>query len=107
MKGYCTLAIRTKVETINGDNVLTITLTGRFDVNSYKEFRLAYMEKSEPITQYVIDMSGVESMDISAMGMILMLRESVGDANAKIKNCLPEVERVLKAVDFHTYLCVE
>lgn len=64
----------------------TITLTGRFDFNTHRDFRAAY----EPLvgdasTQtVVVDFAGVDYLDSSALGMLLMLRDKLGGAGKDI-----------------------
>jgi len=96
------MAIRAEVSKTNGEYVLTISIAGRFDINSYKDFTQAYKERAGAISKYVIDMSDLEYMDSSALGMILMLRESAGGENAKIDivNCIPGIMKILKTANF-------
>ena len=77
-------------------------MTGRFDINSYKEFTQAYQGRPEPVSKYVLDMSKLEYMDSSALGMILMLRESAGGENAKINviHSTPGIRKILKTANF-------
>jgi anti-anti-sigma factor len=63
-----------------------IKLNGRFDFNTHREFRGAY----EPLISdsetrvVVVDFSGVEYLDSSALGMLLMLRDKLGGANKEV-----------------------
>jgi anti-anti-sigma factor len=63
-----------------------IKLNGRFDFNTHREFRGAY----EPLindadTQaVVVDFSGVDYLDSSALGMLLMLRDKLGGAGKEV-----------------------
>jgi anti-anti-sigma factor len=103
------MAVRVAVSKKNDEGVLTISVSGRFDINSYKEFTQAYKERQETISRYVIDMSDLEYMDSSALGMILMLRESAGGENAKIDivNCAPGITKILKTANFDKLFGVE
>ncbi|MGA2733700.1 MAG: STAS domain-containing protein [Syntrophobacteraceae bacterium] len=96
------MAVRSELSNTSDGDVLTISVTGRFDIDSYKDFTQAYKERPETISKYVIDMSDLEYMDSSALGMILMLRERVGDENAKIDilNCSPGIRKILKTANF-------
>ena len=64
----------------------TIKLDGRFDFNTHREFRSAY----EPLITdaaargVVVDFSGVDYLDSSALGMLLMLRDKMGGANKDV-----------------------
>ena len=103
------MGVRAEISKTSGEDVLTISVTGRFDINSYKEFTQAYKERPEAITKYVIDMSDLEYMDSSALGMILMLRESAGGENAKIDiiNCTPGIKKILRTANFDKLVGVE
>ena len=60
-----------------------VRLSGRFDFNAHRDFRNAYeplMAESD-IRAVTIDMGGVEYLDSSALGMLLMLRDKAGAAN--------------------------
>ncbi|HEX6735045.1 MAG TPA: STAS domain-containing protein [Azonexus sp.] len=63
-----------------------VKLTGRFDFNTHREFRNAY----EPLVgdadtrAVVVDFSGVDYLDSSALGMLLMLRDKLGGAGKEV-----------------------
>jgi len=87
----------------NGDTV-TITISGRFDFSIHRDFRQAY-EKSESASEnpnFVVDLSGTDYMDSSALGMLLLLREHAGgdNANVKIANCRPVIKEILDIANF-------
>ncbi len=58
-------------------NLLRLALSGRFDFHSHKAFRTAYEQAldSEHTTRIEVDFSGVDYLDSSALGMLLLLRE--------------------------------
>ena len=57
-----------------------VRLTGRFDFNTHREFRGAYepLEVDGDVRSVVVDFSGVDYLDSSALGMLLMLRDKLG-----------------------------
>lgn len=63
-----------------------IKLNGRFDFNTHREFRAAY----EPLVSdadthaVIVDFSGVDYLDSSALGMLLMLRDKLGGAGKEV-----------------------
>ena len=59
---------------VNGSNV-TISVAGRFDFSSHKEFRETYANTDGSTCHYIVDMSATEYIDSSALGMLLLLRE--------------------------------
>lgn len=81
-----------------------VKLSGRFDFNAHREFRSAY----EPIVADAtvralnIDMGGVEYLDSSALGMLLMLRDKAGAANKALtlSNVRGAVKQVLDIANF-------
>ncbi len=83
-------------------NIVTITIVGRFDFSSHKEFRDTYAATDGVSSEYVVDMSGTEYLDSSALGMLLLLREHAGSEQAKIsiKNAIPEVKDILVVSNF-------
>lgn len=87
---------------VNGNKV-NISISGRFDFASHKEFREAYRNTPEGSSnEFIIDMSGTEYVDSSALGMMLLLREHAGSeqANIAIKNCRSEVKDILIVSNF-------
>jgi len=63
-----------------------IKLTGRFDFNTHREFRGAYepLVGDAEIRNVVVDFSGVDYLDSSALGMLLMLRDKLGGASKEV-----------------------
>ena len=95
---------------ISGDGkVLTISITGRFDITVYKVFSEAYKDKIDSVSQWNIEMADVEYMDSSALGMLLMFRERVGGDNVQINivNCNPGIKNILKTANFDKLFHIE
>lgn len=102
------MAVKTQIAPGAEGGIFTISLDGRFDINSYKEFTQAYTANTEPVSTYVLDMREVEYMDSSALGMILMLRErTAGKARIEILNCSPGILKILKTAKFDKLFRVE
>ncbi|MEY2632523.1 MAG: hypothetical protein RIR00_1177 [Pseudomonadota bacterium] len=63
-----------------------VKLAGRFDFNTHREFRAEY----EPclgdgvIREVVVDLSDVDYLDSSALGMLLMLRDKANTAGKSV-----------------------
>ena len=59
------------------DNVAVISMNGRFDFNSHRDFRSASEQatKAEGVSEIEVDMNDVDYLDSSALGMLLLLRE--------------------------------
>lgn len=91
------------VSQVQGDKAV-VKLSGRFDFNTHREFRAAYepvMDKPG-ITQVVIDLSAVDYLDSSALGMLLMLREKAVKAkrSVELSGAKGSVEQVLNIARF-------
>ena len=63
-----------------------IKLVGRFDFNTHRDFRGAYelLVTEADIRAVTVDFSGVDYLDSSALGMLLMLRDKLGGANKSV-----------------------
>lgn len=64
----------------------TIKLSGRFDFNTHREFRAAYepLVGDGAVRTVTVDFNGVDYLDSSALGMLLMLRDKLGGANKDV-----------------------
>ena len=71
---------------LNEAGKAVIKLTGRFDFNTHREFRAAYEPfiADAAIRSVTVDFSGVDYLDSSALGMLLMLRDKLGGANKEV-----------------------
>jgi anti-anti-sigma factor len=92
----------TTVSSQDGRSV--IRLTGRFDFNAHREFRDAVDQvmKSDSPSEIQVDFAGVDYLDSSALGMLLMLRDkarSVGK-NVALANCRGAVKQVIEIANF-------
>ncbi len=81
-----------------------LVLSGRFDFNSHREFRSGCDEamNSPKINEIEIDLGGVDYLDSSALGMLLLLRERAVASNKKLAlaNCRGTVKQVLDVANF-------
>ena len=76
---------------------LTINVQGRFDFSSLQLFRNAYEKNDNKAEAYVVDLGESDYLDSSALGMLLALRDYAGgdNANITIRNCNPDVKKIL------------
>ena len=81
---------------------VTIAVSGKFDFQLYDEFRSAYVDTQGSGIQYIVDLSGTDYLDSSALGMLLLLREHAGGEGAKIDitNSSPDVKKILDVANF-------
>ncbi|PHS68106.1 MAG: anti-anti-sigma factor [Methylophaga sp.] len=91
------MSITTKTE----GNIHTIKIQGRLDFNVQSEFRSAY-ESVVGSSKFILDMTSVEYMDSSALGMLLLLRDHAGGGRATIElhHCRSEVKSILEIANF-------
>jgi len=85
----------------NGKTV-TISVSGKFDFQLYDEFRSSYVDTQGAGIQYMVDLSGTDYLDSSALGMLLLLREHAGGEGSKIDivNASPDVKKILDVANF-------
>jgi len=86
------------------NNQARISLSGRFDFNSHREFKQACEgPPTEPsVVEVVVDTAEVDTVDSSALGMLLVLRHRGSAANKRIiiENCAIPVNEVLRLANF-------
>jgi HptB-dependent secretion and biofilm anti anti-sigma factor len=83
------------------DGSLTLKIKGRFNFSCYKQFNDAVAGPAA--AHYVVDLSGAEYMDSSALGMLLLLRDKVGQDVSRVKIVAGsgQPNEVLKLANFH------
>lgn len=81
---------------------VTIKLPSEFDFRAHKEFRDTHKNQNSN-AQYIVDFSMTAHMDSSALGMLLLMREELGNEKARIKfvNCRPNIKSLLEMASFH------
>ena len=96
--------------TVSG-NTATINMSGRFDFNAQREFKEAYDPQltNTTVTAVEINLSGVNYLDSSALGMLLMLRERATSAGKTLKLCnpTPSVAQILEIANFSKLFTIE
>lgn len=94
------MAIDTNLD--SGTHTLVIKVSGRFDFGVHQDFRKATEKATQEIKTIVVDMTNADYVDSSALGMLLVLRDKVGDnRNAVlIKNAKPDVKKILEIANF-------
>ena len=81
---------------------VTIKVSGRFDFSQHQAFRAACNSLNTAVQKFVVDLGGTEYVDSSALGMLLVLRDKVGEKkeNVKIVKARPEVKKILEIANF-------
>lgn len=93
--------MQTKVSSREGKT--TIALQGRFDFNAHSEFRAAVDQAiEEAATQIQVDLAGVDYLDSSALGMLLVLRDKAKGTgkNVMLANARGAVKQVIDIANF-------
>lgn len=86
-----------------GDTNAVIRLEGRFDFNAHRDFReAADTVLAGPATPIAVDFAGVDYVDSSALGMLLMLRDRARNAGRDVTlvACHGAVRQVLDIANF-------
>ena len=85
-------------------NTATIIMTGRFDFNVQRDFKEAYDPQlnNAAVGAIEVNLAGVDYLDSSALGMLLMLRERAAAAGKGLKLCKPGagVAQILDIANF-------
>ncbi|MCK5121774.1 MAG: STAS domain-containing protein [Methylococcales bacterium] len=94
------MAIDTNIDA--GTQTLVIRVSGRFDFGVHQDFRKATELATQEIKTIVVDMANTDYVDSSALGMLLVLRDKVGDNKSAvlIKSAKPDVRKILEIANF-------
>ena len=88
-------------------STLNVYVEGRFDFNCHQEFRRSYENAPGAFIEYVVDLKATEYIDSAALGMLLVLRESVGAAKVRITNSRPAVRKILQIANFDSLFAID
>lgn len=92
-------------------NTATINMTGRFDFNVQRDFKDAYDPQltNAAVSAIEVNLAGVDYLDSSALGMLLMLRERATSAGKGLKLCKPTsgVAQILEIANFSRLFTIE
>ncbi len=93
-----------QIASVVADNKATLSLNGRFDFHSHRDFRAAYEKvlESQDVREIEINFAAVDYLDSSALGMLLLLREKA-DAMGKqvaLASLRGAVKQVLDIANF-------
>jgi anti-anti-sigma factor len=85
------------------DGKIVIVLQGRFDFNAHREFRESVEQAvKESAGAIQVDLAGVDYLDSSALGMLLMLRDKAKGASKEVvlANARGSVKQVIDIANF-------
>ena len=86
----------------NDNKSATIKISGRFDFSLHNDFRKSYKEVVLTSGEYVVDLSGTEYLDSSALGMLLLLKEHADSqaSSVKLTGFSDEIKEILTIASF-------
>ncbi len=95
--------ISSQIQSRKDEHGMYIRIIGRFDFNLHSDFReIIDVVKTSSSNKCTIDLSAVEDVDSSALGMLLLLRDASGGekSDVSIINCKPEIKSILNMANF-------
>jgi len=95
-------------QTSNDGSQLTISVSGRFDFSSHRDFRESYESVESRLSLYTVNLQDASYLDSSALGMLLLLRDHANASSAKVEivNCSPEVRKILAISNFEQLFAI-
>lgn len=86
------------VTPVQRDSVLTIRVRGSFNFGAQRQFRDAYEGASGETRHIVVDVEGVEHVDSSALGMLVLLKKKADETQTpvSIMNCNDHLRRLFQ-----------
>lgn len=87
----------------NDASGIRIALSGRITFADYADMNALIAKVKESLSRPMsLDLSAVEFLDSSALGMLLMIRDVVGDRNGglSIRNAKGQVKRIMSLAHF-------
>ena len=89
--------------------LFTISIRGDFDFFLLKDFREAYSGKGVESAKVVVDMSRTETIDSSALGMLLNMQKHLkkSDREITITNCNDVVGKIFDITHFSKKFIIE
>lgn len=92
------------INVTNRDGVARISMSGRFDFQVHREFKDAYTTQlaNAAVREIEIEMSKVDYLDSSALGMLILLNERAKESKKSITLLTPSavVAQVLEVANF-------
>ncbi|TAK91761.1 MAG: anti-sigma factor antagonist [Burkholderiaceae bacterium] len=92
------------VHTESSNGKASIRLKGRFDFTAHRVFKQAYeaVLGDKEANEVELDMSAVEYLDSSALGMLLILRDRAKETTKTVTlgSCSTPVKEVLRVANF-------
>ena len=89
------------VDTVQRDGNVILKINGDFTFDMNREFRHAYQACPKSST-FVVDLANTRYMDSSGLGMLLQLRQYVGEDKKRVRivKAQPRTAEILKVAQF-------
>lgn len=91
-------------------NTAQISISGRFDFELHREFREAYTHliRDQNVREICIELSHVDYLDSSALGMLMLLNERASGSNKSVTLLSPSgvASHVLEVANFQHLLTI-
>lgn len=96
-------------ENNEASNTATLRIKGPFNFDINGDFRGALKSAADSKRKVIVDLSMVNEIDSSALGMLLLLREQCGtnDKRVAIVKCRPDIYDILKMANFQTMFDID
>lgn len=90
---------------MSADQLVTLRPQGRFDFNSFRDFRSNYEVAlaQDGVKCVLVDLQQVQYIDSAALGILLLLRDKAAPQGIKVElaNLQGTVKDVLEIANFH------
>lgn len=92
-----------QIKTFKNNGNVRLVLSGRFTSDAYHDFKAEFTPvlDSGDFKELEIDLGGVEYLDSSALGMLLLLKERVVNKPIVLSNAKGTVKSVMEIANFH------
>lgn len=96
------MAMQISISNVNDTTV--VRLAGRFDFNEHRGFKAAYepLLQQDGVRRIEIELSGIEYLDSSALGMLMLMRERTQAAGKTVVLSKPS-ETVAQILDIANF----
>ena len=92
------------------EDITVLHLNGRFDFSAHRDFKKAHDEalQTNGLKEIVVDLTQVEYMDSSALGMLLLLREKADKFNVgvSLRSCEGFARQILEVANFQNIFAI-
>jgi anti-anti-sigma factor len=91
----------TQVRTDKSGDTLTIHLPKTFNMATYHDFNDAYKDHIDTTASYILDFSMTDHLDSAALGLLLLLRQRVGQTGRiQLVHLSDSVQNALEIAQF-------